>query len=265
MGRHRFLRALAGVATLAVAGAALADGPAPRVTTEVRRAEVRDTDHPTLRFLRDNRDFIRGQLDRLRLLTVRRSEGDARDLDTDLLRLRELAAAIAAAGDTVDAATLALARRDLLDSVTRLGGLEADLDRMDLLVADQRARLRELEADFLGRQETALVVVVRGLPAGAAPDGIVLGEDNDFHDVALDGTTRAALRRGGVAQVWHRYVEPRDHVYSLAFTGGAWDSLPAVDVPLAAGRDRITFLELDLTALDPERPDLGLAARTWER
>lgn len=237
----------------------------PRIGTELKRADVPQGKHPSLQFLRDNRMFIRGQLDRLRLLTTRTTGGEATPLDPRLLRLQELAAAVAAARDTVADATLSLARRDLLDSVTRLGELEARLDLMADLAADQRQRLGELEADYLGRQETALVVLVRGLPADAVPAGLVLGEQGTYHAVDLDPTDRKALRRGGVAQVLHRYVEPRDHLYSLAFTGAGWDSLPAVAVPVAAARDRITFLELDLSRLDPAAPARGLDARTWER
>ncbi|MCP4573441.1 MAG: hypothetical protein GY838_13880 [bacterium] len=251
-----------------LSGSALAAAPAggePAVRTEVKREEAAAPKHSSLRFLRDNRVFIRGQLDRLRLLTTLTREGEAELLDERLLGLQELAAAIAAARDTVAVETATTARRELLDSVARLTELDSQLALMENLAAEQKTRLQILESDFLGQQETALVILVRGLPENQAPGGIVLSENNEILNVPLTATQQTALRQGGVAQVYHRFVEPRDHIYSVSFSGADWVGVPPVEIPVTAARDRITFVELDLSHLGPAAPTTGLLAKVWQR
>ena len=249
------------------ASAAAADDAteATRTTTEVKRSKVKGPKHASLQFLRDNRVFIRGQLDRLRLLTTVTRDGRATVIDERMLRLQELAAAIAAARDTVAVEAAATARRELLDSVTRLGDIENQLSLMETLTAEQAARLQVLENDFLGRQETAVVVLVRGMPASGGPAGLTLSEDNDVLRVPLHAAEHASLQQGGVAQVYHRFVEPRAHLYTVGFAGAEWAGVPAVEVPVTAARDRITFVELDLSRLTPDPAAPGLAAKVWLR
>ena len=50
------------------------------------------------------------------------------------------------------------------------------LDLMDSLLTDQGARLTWVEEDFLGRQETALVVLVKGGDGETAPTGLVISD-----------------------------------------------------------------------------------------
>lgn len=270
MGCWKHLRRVCSLGVLLVLAAGPASAQAldtvePGVRTEVKRDKTRGLKHPSLQFLRDNRVFLRAQLDRLSLLTTSTHQGRAELIDERMLRLQELAAAIAAARDTVDTETAATARRGLLDSVAQLGELESQLGLMDDLLADQKTRLQVLEEDFLGHQETALVVLVRGLPESAAPEAIILSEDNEVLRVPLSVTQRASLRQGGVAQIAHRLVEPRDHLYSVAFAGADWSAAPAVPVPVTAARDRITFVELDLSRLAPTAAAGGLSARVWQR
>lgn len=252
---------------LGTATAAAAPAPeAPTVeTTRVKTRKADRPDHPSLRFLRDNRDFLRSQLDRLRLETSLDRQGRADPLDARQLRLREMAAAIAAARDTVDHAGAELERRQLLASVGQLRDLELQLDLMDSLVADQGLRLGWLENDFLGRQETALVVLVRGDAGQAAPGGLVLSEDGDNLHIALDETARASLTRGGIVQIEHRLVEPRSHTLTVGFTGAAWADHPGAAVQVEAPRDQLTFLELDLSRLDPRQPGAQLVVGVWQR
>ena len=85
-------------------------------TIEVKRAEEKDTKHPSLRFLKDHRVFLRARLDLLRLqIRLTRTE-DAEMIDARLLRLQEMAAAIAAARDTVGAVHGMTPQRELLTS-----------------------------------------------------------------------------------------------------------------------------------------------------
>lgn len=255
------------LACLFLATAVRAEEPQPamEVTTEVKREKDRKTKHESLRFLRDHRVFLRAQMDRLSLLTSLSERGKATMIDDRMLRLQQLAAAIAAARDTVDVEEAATARRDLLDSVERLGELDAQLVLMEALLADQKGRLRVLEEDFLGHQETALVILVRGLPDQDSPAGLILTEDRRTLEVLLTADQQVSLRQGGVAQVFHRFVEPRDHLFEVGFAGAGWDEVPTAQVPVTAARDRITFVELDLNALRPDPVDVGLQARVWVR
>ncbi len=233
-------------------------------TIEVKRAEHKEPKHPSLRFLKDNRVFLRAQLDLLRLQTTRRA-GDAELLDGRFLMLQEMAAAIAAARDTVDAERELTARRELLKSVTELAELEAQLDLMDKLLADERQRLLRLETDFIGRQETALVILIRGFSGKHVPASIMLGEENDVVRVDLTPEQRTSLEQGGIAQVYHEFVEPREHAFLVSFTGDAWEQSQPVSVVVDAVRDRLTFLELDLTHLDREREGFVILTSTWHR
>ena len=232
---------------------------------EVKTRDTDDLDHPSLRFLKDNRVFLRAQLDHLRLEIHLDRDGAASTLDPRYLTLQEMAAAIAAARDTVAGTGEDLDRRRLLTSVAQVADLEMQLELMDSLLSDQRQRLGWLEKDFLGRQETALVVLVRGHAGGRAPAGLVLREENETLHVDLSPEQRASLERGGIVQIDHRLVEPRDHTLTVAFTGEEWEGNEVAALEVAAPRDRLTFLELDLAALDPDKPAGHLAAKVWQR
>lgn len=243
--------------------AVAAQSQEPVETIEVKHAETKRAKHESLRFLKDHRVFLRAQLDQLRLQITRVREGEADLIDQRYLMLREMAAAIAAARDTIRAEQEIASERDLLDSVTELGDLEAQLALMDSLLADQRERLLMLEQDFLGRQETALVVLVKGLTGSHTPTSITLTEDNDVVRIDLDADQQESLQRGGVAQIFHEFVEPRTHLFRVGFEG--WNSIEEVTIEVDAARDRMTFLELDLSKLDPERDAVGLVTNIWYR
>jgi hypothetical protein len=231
---------------------------------EVKRSETRDPKHPSLQFLRDNRTFLRSQLDRLRQ-TRQTVSNDAQTLDERLLRLQELSNAIAAARDTVGDRDAALAERTILENVTDLGDLVAELAMMEQILMEHRERLLVLEKDFLGRQETSLVVLLRGLAGGDAPEAILLGEDDDVVRIELTPDQRASLEQGGIAQLYHEFVEPRQHAFEISFAGASWSSAPPVTVTVETSRDRITFLELDASRLDRGEIASGLATSVWYR
>ena len=174
---------------------------------------------------------IRAELDRLRQLVKVTRDGSAELLDERLLRLREMAAAVAAARDTVGDAEAVSAARERLESVAEIANLEAQLDLMDSLLAAQKQRLAWLEADYLGQQRTALVVVVGGFVGREAPAAVVLAEGDEIRRVDFTPEQRMALAQGGVAQVHHAFVEPRTHEFSLAFEGGDWQEAPPASQP----------------------------------
>ncbi len=232
-------------------------------TLEVQREEIKAPKHESLRFLKDHRVFVRSQLDRLRTQVTREHTRGTQILDARYLKLQEMSAAIAAAQDTIGGEQARAAQQSLLRSVTELGRLEASLDLMDSLLVDERTRLLWLERDFIGHQQTALVIVIRGVPVHDVPAGISIAEENEVTHVTLSDADRASLAQGGIAQIYHEFVEPRAHALQVKLEGGAWDARPASVITLDAPRDRLTFLELDLsaavTALSP------LNTRVWYR
>lgn len=231
---------------------------------QVKRAETKEPKHPSLQFLRDNRTFLRSQLDRLRQ-TRQITSTDAQTLDERLLRLQQMSEEIAAARDTVRDRGAALAQVQLLDNVTDLGALVAELSMMESLLGQHRQRLLGLETDFLGRQETALVILLRGMTGNDAPEAIVVSEDDESVRIELTPDQRASLEQGGIAQLYHEFVEPREHVFSVSFAGAAWQESPPVSVTVDAERDRLTFLELDASRLQRGQLASGLATSVWYR
>jgi hypothetical protein len=237
---------------------------APAGATEVRveRIKPEREKHETLRFLKQNRDFVRRRFDLLREQSIAGS-GEAGPIDPRYLEYSKMLAEILADQDSVARATLAQDRRTLLASITELGQLETQLDQMDRLLASQRARLGVLQADFTGRQKTALVVVASGWPADAVLDGIsVTLEDGSRINVTLTEAQRSSLRDGGVLEVFHGFVEPRSQVIELALAGNRWTVPAPAYVTLEPTRDRITFLHLDLSRV-AQSGAAGMSARTW--
>jgi hypothetical protein len=234
-------------------------------TIEVKRADNQEPKHTSLKFLKDNRVFIRAQLDLLRVQTTRTRTDQAQLIDQRFLLLKQMSAAIAAARDTVSAESLLTAQRQLMTSVTHLGELEGQLVLVENLLAEHRTRLLALEQDFIGHQETALVIVMKGFAGKPAPSAIVITEDSDVVRVELSPEQRESLAQGGIAQIYHEFVEPRAHVFSVGFEGDGWPVATAIPVTVDAARDRLTFLGLDLTRLDPSRLGVGLLTDVWYR
>jgi hypothetical protein len=178
-------------------------------TIEVKRAKSKDSKHPTLRFLKDNRVFLRARLDELSLQVTRTRTDDAELVDERWLRLKEMSEAIAAARDTVRATQDISSERELLTSVMELGKLEAELNLMEQILAEQRQRLLQLEEDFLGHQESALVILIKGLSGKDVPTSVILQEDSDVTRVGLTELDLSRLDRdveasGLLTGVWYR-------------------------------------------------------------
>ncbi len=263
-GARRVARAVAGLATLAITFA-----PAPPARAQATEAitveRVRPTKEkiPTLRFLKENRDFIRARYDLLRQKPDG-TLGDAGEIDPRFLAYQEMLRDLLAARDSVSAADDSLARRQLLASISDLGRLEEQLDLMDRLLAGQRTRLGILQEDFTGRQQTALVVVLSGYPAEAEIGQVSITlEDGDTLTVPLSDEHRASLRKGGVVQIFHGFVEPREQVVEVAITGERWPAGDAGYVTIDPARDRMTLLRLDLSSVQPERGAASIQANTW--
>jgi len=238
-----------GAARAADAPATAAPGDSVDVWT-VKRADHDEAKLPTLRFLSENRDFFRARLDAL-LLVVDRRALDGRDLDPRFLRWREMLASIRAARDSAAAGEDLIARHALFESVSGVEELELEMDRMEDLLAAQHERLARLEEDFVGRQHTALVLLLSGAPSSGAPRRVVIEDvDGPTYRVDLPDAARSSLARGAATQLLHELVEPRAHVWRLTFEGDGWRSAAPVEIPLDPARDRLTFLELHVAGYD---------------
>ena len=253
--------------------ASASDGGEPALTAEawretltVERAEREEPKHATLQFLNENRDFFRGRLDQLLLTLGRERDGNARELDPRFLRYANMMKQIKAARDSAQVSEEWIRRRELLESVGDLVELESEMDEMETLLSEQRDRLVQLEEDFTGRQTTALVVLMTGVPSTGTPAAITLTDsDGTTTRIALDPATQTALTRGGSTELLHEYVEPRDLVYQVTFEGPGWESRAPFEVPVAPARDRLNFLELNVAGLDPASPSTQPTAHAWTR
>ncbi len=242
-----------------VAGAAplRAEEAAP---VRVERTDSKGSDTPYLRFLHANRDFLRGRLDLLRQRALP-LDGEAQALSERELFLQRILGEIAAARDSVQAESALLGSGPAgATQIADLARLADRLDLMDRQLDAQGQRLRDLDALLRGEQETALIILLKGLPAGFEPPGLAIrDEDGGSWQVALDAGQRAALRRGGLVQVLHEYVEPRLHRLEFSFGGSG-----LLEVLAEAPRDRLTLLQLDLSGLHSAADMSGITATIWQ-
>lgn len=235
----------------------------PGTEVKVERMRPEKEKVPTLRFLRENLDFIRAQFDRLREKPVEQGAG-ATDIDPRWLNYSRLLAEALASRDTVGAAEDARARQHLLESIAQLGSLENQLDLMEHHLDKQRVRLAFLEDDFTGHQQTALMVVLSGYPKDVAVSEVTVAlDDGDPIHVALSPEQCQSLRRGGVVELFHGFAEPREQVVQVGL-GAA--GLPAGDpgyVTVSPMRDRLMFLRFDLSNVQPAQGGASVRASTW--
>ena len=245
--------------------APLADPALPAVPAEVRleRAKPMREKYPTLRFLHENRDFIRGRYDRLREKPVER-KGDATAIDPRFLTYRELLANLDRGADSLARAEDERSRHTLFASVTELGSLESELDQIERALDAQRGRLAVLEKDFTAHPATEVLVVLSGLPAGADLASLTLElEDGGAVTLPLGPAEQEALRAGGMVEVLHAFVEPRAQNVRVAVGGAAWPAGDSGWLPIEPARDRLNLVRLDLSGLGPATGITGIRAATW--
>ncbi len=232
---------------------------------QVQRTKEKEAKLETLRFLKENRQFFRAQLDLLRQTFGALHFGVGDGLDPRSLMLRELLAEGRAHGDSAAAAAAADRTRRLLESVAELAELEHEMERMEESLGTQRERLARLEEDYAGRQETALVVLLSGVPSRGAPEAIELREEGgDVYRVTLEADERAALAGGGLAELLHSFVEPRELRFTVALRGAGWPEGEEYALVVEPERDRLTFLELELRGVESGAGG-SIASRAWVR
>lgn len=245
-----------------LAGPSLPAGAQEVQDVEVSRVRPSRAKHETLRFLKENRDFIRSRIDLLRERPVAgRLAGEA--LDPRFLEYGRMLAAIRAGRDSAAGSEDARARRDLYASVRDLGTLEDQLDQMERLLAAQRGRLGRLEADFTGLQGTAWLVVLSGHTASPIDAVVLTMEDGRSHTATLTQEHRDLLERGGAIEIAHARIEPREQVVAVRIIGRGWAADTEGFVTLTPERDRLTCLRFDLTGATPGAGAPGVRASRW--
>jgi hypothetical protein len=218
---------------------------------------------PTLRFLRDNRDFLRARFDLLREKAVT-GHGEAEPVPPRYLDYQRLLGEASASRAATVAAADSTGRLALLESILQLGTLESQLDQIEAHLAAQRGRLGLLQADFTGRQQTSLIVMLSGSPRGVAPTAVELTlEDASPIAIPLTSEQRASLAEGGIVQLYYGYVEPRAQVVSVGLNGDAWPAGSRGYLTLDPTRDRLTCLRLDLGAVGAAEGASAIAASSW--
>lgn len=234
------------------AGSAPAQAP---VEAEVRvRVEPRRDAAPSaLRFLRENREFLRARLDQLRQ-SVHWNELEARPLSEHERWLKDLEGLRSAATDSLEDLSARSRRDDLLRRIEDLARIEAQLDRLDSLTRAQGERLRWISADYAGRQETALALLARGLPDPGARALIVEGLDGESVRVDLAPEVGRAMVAGGVAELLHDFVEPRPVALVLAWVDAAGERRVLGELRIEPVRDRLNFVAVDFGGATAERP-----------
>ena len=236
---------------------------AAAVDVRVERIRPQREKNPTLRFLKANRDFLRAQFDLLHQRPGSRP-GGSQSVDPRFLAYQRLIAEARSAGDSLAAADQSEGRRTLFQSVTELSMLEAQFDQMDRLLAEQRQRLGSLQSDFAGRQRTTLAIVVTGFPAQEPLSSLGLKfEDGDSLTVAISAEQRQSLQLGGVLEIFHGLVEPREQVFQVVLAGRGQEATPAGWITLDPERDRLTCLRLNLSPVHTFEGAAGMTASTW--
>src|SRR6185295_12147673 len=100
---------------------------------------------------------------------------------------------------------------------------------------------------------TALMVVASGVPANGSVSEIHLTiDDGSPITIPLTDEQRSSLAHGGVVQLFHGFVEPREQVLEVGLGGDAWPANDDGFLTLEPARDRLTLLRIDLSAVQKD-------------
>lgn len=262
MRKHRTLAAGAAAAMIALASIPAAAQMRPVIPVKVERVKPEKEELPTLRFFKENLDFLRARLDGLQETPVASGQ-EARDLDERLLRYQEMLLAARAARDSIDTARARREKEAFLASVTELGELEAHLDFLEEVLDQQEKRLGVLEEDFLGDQRTAMLVVIKGMPGHGGRGIRILDGFAEATEVAFRPEQLTSLEEGGLIQIYHALIEPREQTWEIYLDGADWGTEPAAYFAFTPRRNRLNTMVVDLTGADPGAPGAGLAVDAW--
>ncbi|NNF06504.1 MAG: hypothetical protein HKN21_07065, partial [Candidatus Eisenbacteria bacterium] len=220
--------------------------PPHAIEVDVERTKIKKQKLATLKFLNANKDFIRGRLDALRESV--KEDGWSQEVDARYFRYHQMIADMQAKKDSVAALEDSVTREELMESILELAEVLETLDAIEGALDESQARLEQLEADFVERQKTALVVLISGELPEMHPEGFVLtNEYGDSTTVTLNTARTAVLESGGVAELLHNFVEARPQTWEIHLQGLGWEHEPVASLRIHPAPNDITFLELDLT------------------
>lgn len=225
---------------------------------KVEREKPKREKHETVQFLRDNVAFLRSRIDALREKAIQRdSEGDELDprylAFIDMLEQREDA----------EARLGGAAQRDsLLESIADLAAIEAHLEELEQMLADQEMRLLYLHEDYVGHQQTSLVVLLEGVPQVPLTAITVRFEGGADVRIPFDTDVQTVLQRDGLVQLFHDYMEPREQWVELTLVTPQGALVPGY-VELAPVRDRLNYLRFDISGFQATAGPESLEATLW--
>jgi hypothetical protein len=236
--------------------------PASEIEVKVERVKPEKEKLPNLRFLKDNRDFFRGRMDVIRQ-TTHEVDPSSVVIDERMLAYQKMLEELLASQDTLSIERATEAERAFLASVTEVGELEAHLDLLEMILGEQQARLWQLQEDFLGHQNTALVIVVRGIPGNTPETVYVTDGYGERFEVILTPEERESLRTGGILQIYHDFVEPRPQTWEISLGGGEWRENQKAFLSFEPARNQLTFLQLDLADARPDEGPASVQTTAW--
>ena len=231
---------------------------------KVEREKPDRTKKPSLLFLQENLDFLRSQIDGVYWSEEARAER-AGAIDPTWIRYLELDHELDSATDQLDREAADLATDRLLESVGELAEVESRIQSLAALLDDHEARLTELHEDYVDDHVTSLVVLASGYPDWRL-DGLRLRRDDGRETVvSLDRELESVLHQGGVIEIDHEFVEPREQVLELVIPASTDQEGMSVYLRLDPARDRLHFLQLDLSTFRLGEDTSAWKGETWSR
>ena len=225
---------------------------------KVERQKPKREKHPTVQFLRDNVAFLRSRIDALREKAIQRKvdsdELDARYLAfIDMLEQREDAESRLGGATQSDS---------LMESIADLAAIEAHLEDLEKMLSDQEMRLLYLHEDYVGHQQTSLVVLLEGIPEVPLTAITVRFEGGADVRIPFDTKMQTVLQRDGLVQLFHDYMEPRAQWVELTLVTPEGALVPGY-VELIPVRDRLNYLQFDISGLQAGAGPEEMEATLW--
>lgn len=232
------------------------------VPVTVRREKPDRLKKPTLRFLQENLDFLRAQIDGLHW-EADRHDADGSVVDPTWMHYLELQQAAERSVSDVERIGEESRQRELLESVAELVAVEESLQRLSNALDGHEERLQELHEDYVEDHVTSLVVLLQGTVDPGIQSATLTREDGRVVDVSFDGAIAGSLESGAIVELDHDFVEPRWQWLELSFGGAA--SIEPVYLEIEPLRDQLNFVQIDLGSVRATSPAEEWSVTSWSR
>ncbi len=238
------------------------DGLDDAVPVKVRREKPDRLKKPTLRFLQENLDFLRAQIDGLHW-EADRHDADGSVVDPTWMRYLELQQAAERSVSDVERIGEESRQRELLESVAELVAVEESLQHLSSALDGHEQRLQELHEDYVEDHVTSLVILLQGTVDPGIQMATLAREDGRVVDVSFDGAIAGSLESGAIVELDHDFVEPRWQWLELSFGGAA--SIEPVYLEIEPLRDQLNFVQIDLGSVRATSPAEEWSVTSWSR